>query len=267
MNKQQFEQTIKPELVLSSPPPQQHPNPRNITINSQGYQDFSELLSKLSLAGEVSTSIAHEVRNPMTTVRGLAQLLAMEHPEKLGYYQLMIEEIDRADQVLSEFLCLAKNSPITFSEVMLNDILRRSVDLLYSQIIHRDIHLHIYLSNDVCFYADESKLILVFMHIVKNAIEASQPGGNVFIQTRSGCNSVQVRIVDEGIGIKETIIHRIMEPFFTTKEGSTGLGLSVAYRIIENHNGSLMINSLPNIGTIVEVSFPVLAADPETELA
>lgn len=267
MSKQQCDQTIKPELMPSTPLQKKHPCLRNITTNCQGSQDCSVLLSKLSLAGEMSTSIAHEVRNPMTTVRGLAQLLAMEHPEKLGYYQLMIEEIDRADQVLSEFLCLAKNSPITFTEVMLNDVLQRAVDILYSQALQQDIHLHVNLGANACLHADESKLILVFMHILKNAIEASHPGGNIFIQSRSGCNNVQVRIVDEGIGIKESIYHKIMEPFFTTKEGNPGLGLSVAYRIVEDHGGRLVINSLANIGTIVEVDFPIPSAETETEWA
>lgn len=266
MNKQQYAQTMKPEVVLTNTPPKSESRPRNITINCQGYPDLNELISKLSLAGEMSTSIAHEVRNPMTTVRGLAQLLAMEHPEKMDYYQLMIEEIDRADQVISEFLCLAKNSPISFTKVILKDIMNRAVDILYGQILQRNIHLHINICKDVCLQADERKLILVFMHLLKNAIEASHPGGNVFIQSRYNCNNVKVRIVDEGIGINEAIVHKIMEPFFTTKEGNPGLGLSVAYRIIEDHGGSLMINSLPNIGTIVEVSIP-MAVESEVELS
>jgi len=265
MSKQLSDQTVQEEKAFSNQPPKKRPSPKSITINSQKTQDFSELLSKLSLAGEMSTSIAHEVRNPMTTVRGLAQLLAMEHPEKIGYYQLMIEEIDRANQVLSEFLCLAKNSPITFTDVILNDILRRAIDLLYSQTLQQEVHLYMFFDDNVCLHADENKLMLAFMHILKNAIEASQRGGNVFVRTRICSNEVKVRIVDEGIGIEESISHKIMEPFFTTKDGNPGLGLSVAYKIIEDHGGSLVINSLSHIGTIVEVSFPLPASAAEPE--
>lgn len=259
MNQQQLAQTVKPEVVPVNSTPEANFSRENITINCQSLQDYSILLSKMSLVGEMSTSIAHEVRNPMTTVRGLAQLLAMEHPEKSGYYQLMIEEIDRADRVLNEFLSLAKNSPILFTEVMLNDVLRRAADLLYSQVLQQNIHLQMFLGTDVCLYADEGKLIQVFMHILKNAIEASHPGGSVFLLSRSVNNRVRIKIVDEGCGIKESLCHKIMEPFFTTKEGNPGLGLTVAYKLIEDHGGGLVINSYPDIGTIVEVSLPILA--------
>lgn len=225
------------------------------------------LLSKLSLVGEMSSYIAHEVRNPMTTVRGLAQLLAIEHPEKSGFYELMIEEIDQADEVLKEFLCLAENSPMTLNRVMLKDILSRATGLLLGQVRQRDLNLYVSLNNDVCLYADEDQLVQVFMHILKNSIEASPEGSSIFILSRYSSQRVQVKIVDKGSGIKKPILDRIMEPFFTTKDANTGLGLPVAYKIIRDHGGKLKINSNPDKGTIVEVILPLPVTDAEAKLA
>ncbi len=225
------------------------------------------LLSKLSLVGEMSSCIAHEVRNPMTTVRGLAQLLAIEHPEKSSYYELMISEIDQADEVLKEFLCLAKNSPITLNLVMLKDILSRAVAPLLGQVRQRDLNLYVSLNNDVFLYADEDQLVQVFVNILRNSIEASSEGSSIFILSRYSSQHVQVKIVDKGGGINEPILDRIMEPFFTTKEANTGLGLTVAYKIIQDHGGGLKINSNPDKGTSVEVILPLPVAESEDKLA
>lgn len=242
-------------------------SPDDITVNCPIAHERSLLLSKLSLIGEMSSYIAHEVRNPMTTVRGMAQLLAMEHPEKSEYYELMIEEIDRADEVLKEFLCLANNSPLTLTNVMINDVLRRAIDLLYSQALQQNLHIYTALSDDVCLFADEGKLTQVFMHILKNGIEASPKGGSVFVLSRCRDKYVKVRIIDEGIGINGSLIEGIMDPFFTTKEGNPGLGLSVAFKTVEDHGGKIEIDSMPGKGTIVEVSLPLIVAELEAELA
>jgi signal transduction histidine kinase len=226
-----------------------------------------DLLKKLSLIGEMSSYIAHEVRNPMTTVRGMAQLLAMEHPEKSSYYQLMIEEIDQADEVLKEFLYLARNSPLTLTQVRLNDIVYRAVDLLYSQAVKKNLHIGISLTDNVYVYADEEKLIQVFMHVLRNAIEASRKDGSIFILSRCIDKWVRVKIIDEGIGMNGSLLKKVVEPFFTTKEEKHGLGLPVAYKIIEDHGGQLEIASRPGKGTVLEICLPRLAVKSETELA
>lgn len=243
------------------------PSQGNVTVKCQVAQERDLLLSKLSLIGEMSSCIAHGVRNPMTTVRGMAQLLAMEYPENSGYYELMIEEIDQADEMLKEFLCLAKNSNLTRTKVMLNHVLRRSVDLIYRQAIEHNLHICTSLSDDACLLADEEKLMQVFMHILKNAIEASPKGSNVFVLSRCGEKYAKVRIVDEGMGIDGSLLERIIDPFFTTKESNPGLGLSVAYKIVEDHSGKLKIDSSPGNGTIVEVTLPLLVAKMDAELA
>jgi signal transduction histidine kinase len=226
-----------------------------------------DLLKKLSLIGEMSSYIAHEVRNPMTTVRGIAQLLAMEHPEKSSYYQLMIEEIDQADEVLKGFLCLAKNYHLTLTQVRLNDILHQAVDLLYSQAAEKNLQIGISLSDNVCLYADEEKLTQVFAHVLRNAIEASPNGGGIYIVLRCRDKWVQVKIIDEGIGMNSSLLEQVVEPFFTTKEYNPGLGLPVAYKIIEDHGGRLEISSRPGKGTVVEICLPRVADKLETELA
>lgn len=219
------------------------------------------LLNKLSLVGEMSASIAHEVRNPMTTVRGLAQILTVDHPEKADYYQLMIEEIDRANQMLSAFLNLAKNTNIAFTQVTLADVLRDSIDILYGQIEQQGVRIFTDCNEDVHLYADRDKLIQVFVNILRNALEASPSGSSINITVRPHAQNVNVSICDEGSGIDDNMMPQIMDPFFTTKDSNPGLGLSVAYKIIKDHGGDLWVDSFIGRGTVVEVRIPLMPLD------
>jgi len=244
--------------------PQSTTSPIN---NLLGQSSNDQLLNKLSLVGDMSSCIAHGIRNPLTAVRGFAQLLAIDHPEKSSYYELMIEEIDQADELLKEFLCLAQNSPMSLKRVLLGDILRRAAGLLFSQVKQKDLNLYVSLNNDVFLYADEDQLVQVFVHLLKNALEASPEGGCIFVLSGYSSQRVRVKIIDRGSGIEEPILDRIMEPFFTTKEANIGLGMAIAYKIIRDHGGELKINSSPDTGTIVEVILPLPVVESEEKLA
>lgn len=221
-------------------------------------RERSVLLSKFSMVGEMSASIAHEVRNPMTTVRGLAQLLSIEHPEKSGLYELMIEEIDRANQTLSQFLSLAQNTNPVPAEVEISVVLQRAIDMMYGVSLKQGVRVFTEPHPGIRVFGDEEKLTQVFMNILENALEASRQGDTVEVVTEIVDHCVWVKFTDQGCGIEDCIAPHIMEPFFTTKDSSPGLGLSVAYKIIQDHNGDLHIDSRVNEGTTVSVSLPLL---------
>ncbi len=221
-------------------------------------QEVNVLLSKFSLIGEMSASIAHEVRNPMTTVKGMAQLLEMEHPEKAEYYQLMIEETNRANEILTEFLSLSKNYYSKPAQVNLKEILDRAVDLLYAEILHHAVNTVCELNPDIWVFGDEEKLRQAFLNILINAVEASQSGNTITIKTRMEKGTVFLTISDQGVGMTESVIQHIMEPFFTTKEYNTGLGLSVSYKIIKDHGGNISITSRLHHGSTIEIQLPIV---------
>lgn len=220
-------------------------------------EEKNRLLSKFSLIGEMSTSIAHEVRNPMTTVRGLAQLLKQEYPAGKMYFDLMIDEIDRANTTITEFLKLAQDRLTRKEKQTLYPVLKVVLDLMQAEAVARGVNIISEFSvKDAMVYIDNEQVKQAFMNILQNALEASQMGNTVFIKVTQDSEKVFIEFKDEGSGVDFRHLSYVMEPFFTTKENSVGLGLSVSYKIIRDHGGDMSITSLINKGTIVKVSLP-----------
>lgn len=235
---------------------------QNLLVNANqsviAEPERDELLSKFSLIGDMSASIAHEVRNPMTTVRGLAQLLAAEHPEKASYYQLMIEEIDRANEMLSQFLSLSAHCLRRADKVAVDKVIEKVIHLLKPQMSAQGITVIADLMTETMVYGDEDRLKQMFYNILKNAVEASSPGDQILITSRVSKSRLYVCIIDQGTGIDSQLAEQIIDPFFTTKDNSAGLGLSVAYKIVRDHNGDLCFDSCLDLGSTVRVSLPLI---------
>lgn len=219
----------------------------------------NKLLSKFSLIGEMSTTIAHEIRNPMTTVRGLAQLLKEEYPEKQAYFDLMIDEIDRANTTITEFLNLAQNRLTRKEKLYLSPLLGVVIDLMQAEAVARGVNLIPCFSvKDAMVYIDSEQIKQAFMNILKNALEASKMGDSVLVKVTQDNERVYVEFKDEGSGVEAKHLSHVFEPFFTTKENSAGLGLSVSFKIIRDHGGDMFITSALNEGTTVRVSLPII---------
>lgn len=225
-------------------------------------EEKNKLLSKFSLIGEMSTTIAHEVRNPMTTVRGLAQLLKEEYPAKEPYFDLMIDEIDRANTTITEFLNLAQNRFTRKEKLNLYPLLGIVVDLMQAEAVARGINIISEFSvKDAMVYIDNEQVKQAFMNILQNALEASEIGDTICIKVFEDFEKVFIKFTDEGSGVDSKHLNHIMEPFFTTKENNAGLGLSVSYKIIRDHGGEMCISSVINKGTTVKVSLPKYTND------
>ncbi|MCA0987669.1 PAS domain-containing sensor histidine kinase [Guptibacillus algicola] len=215
---------------------------------------------KLSAVGQLAASVAHEIRNPLTSVKGFIQLLQRDEEiaRNAPYLSIILSEMDRMDDIIKDLLVLAKPQAERFTTLLVNDLLSYVVQLLNSQASLYNISFIMELTEEVLsIYGEENQLKQVFINLIKNAIEAMPVGGTVTIETYRDGDHVTVTIEDEGVGIPAHKIKTLGEPFYTTKEDGTGLGLLSSFRIIENHEGSLNFESKEGVGTKVTVSLPL----------
>ena len=214
-------------------------------------------LDRLNTIGEMAASIGHEVRNPLTTVRGFLQYIG--NKQKLeGYkshFQLMIEELDRANAIITDFLALAKNKSMNFKEGQLNTIIREVTPMLEADALRYNCRLELDLQAIPPLVFDETSLRQLILNIVRNGIEAMPQGGKVKICTYNSDSTVFLTFSDEGMGIAPELMDKLGTPFFTTKDNGVGLGLAVCYRIVERHNAKLVVENLPEGGAKVTITF------------
>ncbi|MFP7295912.1 ATP-binding protein [Neobacillus niacini] len=214
---------------------------------------------RLSIVGELAAGIAHEIRNPMTALKGFIQLLKPSiKAEHTMYYDVITSELARIDSIINEFLVLAKPKEIRFQENDVCQIMKETVDLLSAQAVLYNVQLHPeYESELPLVYCEPNQLKKVFINLIKNAIEVMPGGGRITITIKKEKQNVQISIHDEGTGIPKDQLNKLGEPFYTTKEKGTGLGLMVSYQIIEEHNGEIQVESEDGKGTLFKITLPL----------
>ena len=212
---------------------------------------------KLSVVGELAAGIAHEIRNPLTSIKGFIQLLEENEHVSDHYLTVMSSEMDRINQIVGELLILSKPQMREYQSFDMSEVLRYVVKVMGHEALLKGITLNIKLpSSPITVFGDKNQCIQVFINIIKNAIE-SMDEGEIDVDWKLRNQSVYVTITDQGAGIPSERLKRLGEPFFTLKEKGMGLGLTISQKIIEDHKGSLHIESEVNKGTKVEVTFPV----------
>ncbi|WP_051188212.1 PAS domain-containing sensor histidine kinase [Brevibacillus thermoruber] len=214
----------------------------------------------LSAVGQLAAGIAHEIRNPLTALRGFIQLMQSSAEDK-RYCGIMLSELDRINLIVSELLLLAKPQAVKYQQREVGSILKNVLSLLDSQAILNNIQIHTRIAEKLPpITCEENQMKQVFINLCKNAIEAMPNGGHLRVEAEAlDKGEVRIRIKDTGCGIDPERIPRLGEPFYTTKEKGTGLGLMVSRRIIEEHGGRIAITSEPEQGTTVDVILPALA--------
>lgn len=202
-------------------------------------------LEQLNLIGEMAAGIGHEVRNPMTAVRGFLQILAeRNYPQQdKEYFSLMIEELDRANSIITEFLSLAKNKAILLENKNLNSLITALAPLIAANTTVNNQTLILELNEVSELFLDEKEIRQLILNLSRNANEAMPPGGNLTIKTFQIGNEVVLEVQDDGAGIKPEIIDKIGTPFFSTKDNGTGLGLAVCFSIAARHNAKISVTS------------------------
>lgn len=213
-------------------------------------------LDRLNLVGEMSASIGHEIRNPMTTVKGFLQLLHNEEKDdrKREYFELMVDELDRANSIITEFLSLAKDRRVKFTTVSLNRVLDSLFPLMNADAIKQGKCIILHKGDIPKLYLNEKEIRQLVINLVKNGLDFTPGGGTVTVRTYSECGGVTLSVEDEGPGIDPAIMDKLGTPFFTTKEDGTGLGLAVCYSIASRHNAAIDIKTSMQ-GTVFYVRF------------
>lgn len=220
-----------------------------------------QLLSeKQAVAGQLAAGIAHEIRNPITAIKGFLQLIMGEHQGETMYFKVVESEIARIEVILKELMVLAKPTKMKYEKLPIHLLLEQVLTLMESQTLLNNIQVEKkYNLKGAMVLGDENQLKQVFINYLKNAIEAMPDGGKLLIEgTYLAEDCVQIRIIDQGCGIPSENIDRISEPFFTTKEQGTGLGMTVSNQIIEEHKGKINIISNSN-GTCIEVNLKAIS--------
>lgn len=216
---------------------------------------------KLSIVGQMAAGVAHEFRNPLTSIKGFAQLLQQGN-EKPEYIELILSEVGRLEAIVWEFLTIAKPQAPKMQEVDAAVVLQQVVLLFSTQSILNNIEIIEEHDSEVLrIYCDENQIKQVFINILQNAVDAMPNGG--IIKTQILCHDsefIKFRFIDQGSGISAERIKSIGEPFYSSKEKGTGLGLMVSNKIVHEHGGSIHIESTVNEGTTVDVILPIYSS-------
>jgi len=219
---------------------------------------------RLAALGKLSAGIAHEIRNPLSSIRGLAQFVynsfskADERKEDLN---TIIQEVDRLNKLVVQVLDFAKLKKPNLTRFSLNNLIRKITELFKLEIKDKQIKFSLELTPDVSqIQADEDQIRQSLMNVIINAIQAIPKKGEIKIKTEKallkGEPAIKLIIEDSGIGIPEKDFTQIFDPFFSTKEKGSGLGLSIAYKLIEAHRGEIKVESKEGEGTKFVIFLP-----------
>ncbi len=222
----------------------------------------------LHVVGELAAGIAHEIRNPMTALKGFIQLLKGNiEGEYSLYFNVITSELKRIESIITEFLILAKPQAIVYEEKNVVQIVKDTMDLLHAQANLGNVQMHLNVLDEIpLIYCEQNQLKQVFINILKNAIEVMPRKGNVYVSIqRKGEEHIVISLRDEGCGMAEDKLKRLGEPFYTTKERGTGLGLMVSYKIIEEHQGTIEVESEEGVGTVFHLTLPLRQQKQEGE--
>jgi signal transduction histidine kinase len=215
---------------------------------------------KLAVVGQMAAAIGHEIRNPLSSLKGFTQLQQERYPNTNDFYPIMIEEIDRINSIVNDLMTLGKPKHIKFSEAIIEEIIAYTLSITQQQAERQGVIVETKMAGPLPpLDCDEKQLKQVFINLIKNAIESMPDGGKikVSVMVLEG-NKMIISIKDQGNGIDEETIHNLGEPFYTTKKDGTGLGLLVTNQIIkDHHNGDIKFEKSQDRGTIVTVILPI----------
>lgn len=226
-------------------------------------------ISELAAVGQLAASIAHELRNPLSSIKGAAQYLKNEysdHTSVCEFLDIIIEEVNILNRITTEFLDFARPLKLHLKDVDINDVVFRTVQFMHLEIAKNNTEVEQRLAYDIPrIQADDKQLEQVLRNIVLNALHAmADQEGKLVISSCSDGDGVRLTITDTGMGIPDEVLSQIFVPFFTTKTKGTGLGLSIVRKIVDNHGGKITVDSKPGQGTSFEIFLPLTGGAAKT---
>jgi len=219
------------------------------------------LNERLSILGELSASIIHEIRNPLGSLKGVAEILMKRFgSDEVGseFTGILEKEIKRLDSVMNNYLSLLKKSKAEKIKIALEEIINPVIELTKPRARKQNTKMSVTLNDAGYFvYADASQIQQVLLNVILNSLHAVQSGGMVSLKTYFQDNTIKIEIADTGKGIPKEDLKKLFDPFFTTKKEGIGLGLTISKRLIEEHNGTIRCNSELGKGSTFTILLPV----------
>ncbi len=213
---------------------------------------------KLEIIGEFAACVAHEIRNPLTSMKGFVQLLekGTVHPD---YLEQIHSACDQIEQYITELLLLAQPQQVSKKLVNIRLLLEDVIDTVEDKVVQKKIlfNRQYELEESPLIVCDPAQISKVVLHLLSNSIEAIQYTGTIYIDVKNKDGKLVIKISDNGVGMSKERLAKLGEPFFSTKEKGTGIGFMQCYQIVSQHDGKIMVNSEENLGTTVEVTLPI----------
>lgn len=239
--------------------------PQEIAAENKLLRQEIEHSQKLKVAATMALGLAHEIKNPLTTIKTFSEYL----PEKFDnkdedfikkFAKLIPSEVERINNIVHRLLDFSKPAPPSFEQTNIAKLIKDTLEFLTSEFLKHKIKAHeSYENSELILNIDPKQIKQVLLNLILNSIEAMPRGGEIYINVNyvKNSSSAQIEIKDTGCGIQKQDLKNIFNPFFSTKESGTGLGLPICYQIITNHKGTITVESQPNIGTSVKLIFPI----------
>lgn len=217
---------------------------------------------KLELLSDLAASVNHEIKNPLTTSRGLIQLIKEDHSlpkeKKEYFFQLALDEIDKVDKIVTDYLAFARPYTDVAEKFQMKDVFSQAIEIISPLASKTMVSVRVVNIPDCFIQGSNQHFLQALVHILKNSVKASSEGGLVEVNAQLDHDWCFITIKDNGNGIDQDLLGRLGEPYFTTNSHGTGLGMMVVYRVIENMNGKIMINSKKGTGTEVHITLPMI---------
>lgn len=216
---------------------------------------------KMKIVGDMAASVAHEIRNPLTTIKGFIQLFAtadLDKEKKMLYQKICFEELERAEVIIADYLSLAKPDPEVIEAIDIHYEMHHLSNVLMTYANYNNIQIQVATEEEQAFHiqGDRYKLRQALINLGKNAIEAMPGGGLLELRTVIRDQHAWVTLSDNGSGMSSEQVKRLGTPYYSTKEKGTGLGIMVSFGIIKKMNGKISIKSEPGEGTEFHLIFP-----------
>jgi signal transduction histidine kinase len=214
---------------------------------------------KLKVAGQLAAGIAHEIKNPLTSIKGFIQLMKIDDRPNKAFLEIIEQEIQRLEVISSELLVLAKPHTQTMKIHNLTKSVKEVVYLLEAEALKKSIQLKSNMDDEnLMILCDSSKIKQVLINIIKNAIEAMNTPGEITIHISKHNNQATIAVTDQGCGIPDYYLEKLGKPFFSTKHTGNGLGLMICQQIISDHGGEMTVRTLVNHGTTFTITIPLV---------
>jgi signal transduction histidine kinase len=231
-----------------------------VVISNARSLDEMRRMSELAAIGQLAANIAHEIRNPLSSIKGAAQFLRDEDTGSLSgreFLDIIVDEVNVLNGITAEFLDYARPTRLDIGRADINKIVSRSLQLMQFDVEGHGIEVRQDLAPGLpSIMADGSKLDQVLRNLITNARQAMPSGGRLTVSTQSDWQGVTVSVEDTGVGIPEHQISQIFQPFFTTKTKGIGIGLAIVQKIIDKHNGRIAVESTPGQGAKFHIYLP-----------